>query len=477
MFRKSVHFTVNGRFIEIQGKEAFAPLSDTLRYLLRQTGTKVVCSEGDCGACTIMLARAKELDQENLRFRSINSCILPTFLADACHIVTIEGLAQNNQLHEIQQSMVRNFGGQCGFCTPGFVMSISNMYEHKSAPTEQNIKNYLTGNLCRCTGYKPIIESAQDVDTKKLKLIKELYPLKSETKTLNEKTAQALFIESPDKSFFAPTTLDQAVEFKSKHPYARIFSGATDLGVQINKGKDPGNYQMSFHLISDLYTIKVENEKVLIGARVSLDRLQNFMENHIPAFADFLNIFASPQIKNSATLVGNLANGSPIADTTPFLMCLNSQVEILGKKGKRQKVLPEFITGYKKFDLTDDEFITGISFNLSEVKNAKMALYKISQRRDLDISCINASFIFKETAGTVTEAKISFGGVGPTTKRLFEVEKQIIGQKINNQLLENVKKLISDNITPISDVRGTEAYRKLMAMSLFEKFAKEQLGI
>ena len=144
MFRKQVHFTVNGEFVDLSGAEAFAPLSDTLRYRLRKTGTKVVCAEGDCGACTVMFRRINDPQDSSARFHSINSCIFPSFLADGCHIVTVEGLAQGKELHEIQESMVRNFGGQCGFCTPGFVMSIANLYEHKANPSEQNIKNYLT---------------------------------------------------------------------------------------------------------------------------------------------------------------------------------------------------------------------------------------------------------------------------------------------------------------------------------------------
>lgn len=476
MYRKSVYFTVNGRMIEIQGEQVFAPLSDTLRYLLRQTGTKVVCAEGDCGACTVMLARARDEGP----FRSINSCILPTFLADACHLVTIEGMAQGEKLHEIQESMIRNFGGQCGFCTPGFVMSIANMYEHKTTPTEQNVKNYLTGNLCRCTGYKPIINAALDVKTDKLSRLKELYSLPAETNILLEKTSLPLLIESEDsegKIIFAPVTLAQAVDFKVKYPQVRIFSGATDVGVQINKGKDPGKYQMSFHLLDELYQIKQDGELISIGAKVSLDSLQSYMESRVPEFARFLNIFASPQIKNSATLIGNLANGSPIADTTPFLMCVEAQVEILGTAGKRIAPVTKFFKGYKQLDLASDEFITGIQFSLAEVKNAKLALYKISQRRDLDISAINACFLFKSAADNITQAKISYGGVGPTAVRLSAVERQLVGQKLTSEKLAEIKKIIIEDINPLSDLRGTQEFRKQMAISLFEKFATEELGL
>lgn len=479
MFRKSVHFTVNGQFVELTGSQVFAPFSDTLRYLLRKTGTKVVCAEGDCGACTIMVARASQNSNTPLSFRSMNSCILPSFLADACHIVSVEGLSCDGDLHEIQKSMMRNFGGQCGFCTPGFVMSIANLYEHKETPSTQNIKNYLTGNLCRCTGYQPIIEAAQDVKSENAKTLGEMYPLKNENKELLQKTQKPLLIEIENRHFFGPATIEQAVSFKNEHPYLRIFSGATDLGVQINKGKDPGPYQMSLHLIEDLYKIEIDEKsgKVHVGAKVSLDKLQKSMEKYIPAFGDFLNIFASPQIKNSATLVGNLANGSPIADTLPFLLCMDATVELAGIKGKRSTPVTDFFKGYKNFDIEQDEIITGISFDFSPSNESKLALYKISQRRDLDISCINSCFLLKEKNGKVEDLKLAFGGVGPVPLRLHEVEKQIKGWALNPSFVSAVKKLILESIQPISDVRGTEEFRKNLAISLFDKFAKEQLGL
>jgi xanthine dehydrogenase small subunit len=234
---------------------------------------------------------------------------------------------------------------------------------------------------------------------------------------------------------------------------------------------------MSLHLIDDLYKMKMTGQTLHIGARVNLDSLQQMMETHVPAFANFLNIFASPQIKNSATLIGNLANGSPIADTTPFLMCMDAKVDLMGTKGVRQKPIVEFFKGYKKFDIEDDEFITGIHFDIPDVAKTKLGLYKISQRRDLDISCVNSCFLFRIEAGQVKEAKISYGGVGPVPLRLHAVEKQLIGQSVDQKFLADTKNLITNNIQPISDVRGTAEFRKLMAPQLFEKFAKECLGL
>jgi xanthine dehydrogenase small subunit len=472
MFRDYIHLSINGKLQKISGKYAFLPLSDLLRYGLSLTGTKIVCAEGDCGACTVMFRRPQS---DSKKFQSLNSCIATTFLLDGAHLITVEDIQQKDDLSEIQESMVRNFGGQCGFCTPGFVMSITNMYEQKSAPTEQNVKNYLTGNLCRCTGYTPIIQAALDVDVKKIKPLDEKHDFQKLATEIAPDLVKPIKIVFENKEFFAPTTLKEAAEYKNQNPTVRIFSGATDLGVQINKGKNPGQKMMSLHLINDLYELKIEDEWIKVGARVNLDRLQKFVEKLAPEFAQFLNIFASPQIKNTATLVGNLANGSPIADTTPYLLTADAQVNLLSVDGPRTLALNDFIKGYKSFDMKENEFITGTQFKAFKANTQKIGIYKISQRRDLDISAVNSSFVLELENKKIISARLAFGGVGPKAIRLSMLEKSLIGKSVNPSLIEETRKLIADNITPIADVRGSAEFRKLMAQDLFSKFAQEHL--
>lgn len=479
MTRNLVHFTVNGQSIQLSGDEIFAPLSDFLRYQHRATGTKVVCAEGDCGACTVMIARLNPGKQPGakpeLAYQSVNSCIMPTFLADGCHVVTIEGLSEDGRPNEIQQSMIRNFGAQCGFCTPGFVMSLAHMFENKANPSEQNAKNYLTGNLCRCTGYQPIINAALDIDAAKLTPLQQRYALPEESARLLEKTSSPLLAEVGGKLLYAPVTLKQASEFKRQHPAARIYSGATDIGVQINKGKDAGATMMSLHLIEELYELRHERGSVSVGARVTLARLQKFLESHLPQFGQFLNIFASPQIKNSATLVGNLANGSPIADTIPFLLTLDAEIELHAASGERRLAIRDFFQGYKRFAMQQDELIARIHFNLPDA-NSRIGLYKVSQRRDLDISCVNASFLFAVTDGKITACRMAYGGVAPTPVRLHEVESKVVGMHLTPGWTAAVKSLIAASMQPIPDVRGSSDFRNLMAQQLFEKFARERLA-
>lgn len=468
--RSSISFLLNGVKKEVSGDDLFLPLSSFLRYEKRLTGTKVVCAEGDCGACTVMLAKGRP-DGAQSEYIAVNSCIAMAFSLDGASLVTVEGLSQKNELSEVQCSMVRNFGGQCGFCTPGFVMAITNMYEQKQDQkvTEQNAKNYLTGNLCRCTGYAPIVQAALDVDIKKHQSLKNLYPVPDLSLSLQE----AIFVKTQDYEYFAPTTLTEACEYKSKNPEVIIFSGATDLGVRINKGNLEPKKILSLHLISELYTQKIENGFVYIGARVTLAEMQKLIEKEIPSLDHFLNIFASPQIKNSATLVGNLANASPIADTTPVMMALDAELEIIGQKGRRDVALKDFYLGYKKLNLQPDEVIVRVKFKMPASQD-KMQNYKISQRRDLDISTVNASFKFSFENNKITQARLVFGGVAATTLRLEKLENELQGKEFDRPLVDKIKQEISQTLQPMSDVRGTDKYRKLLAVNLFERFAHEE---
>lgn len=478
MFRDYVLLSINGKVHRLYGRDAFLPLSDYLRYERGLTGTKVVCAEGDCGACTVMQARVAEVAGVEAAYRSLNSCISAALLLDGCQIVTVEGLNDNGELCEVQESMVRNFGSQCGFCTPGFVMSLAHMYECKSGEghkvSEQNAKNYLTGNLCRCTGYQPILKAALDVDVKKHRRLSERYPLSGFKGEFSQASGTPILVKWEENEFFAPVTLRQAVEYKAENPGARIFSGATDLGVQINKGRFSGTRRMSLHLLPELYRCEEKNGEVTVGARATLDRLQKLMEEKAPKFGEFLNIFASPQIKNAATLVGNLANGSPIADTTPFLLTADAQVDLFGVNGSRAVALRDFILDYKKMDLREDELITAIRFRLPAA-GERQGLYKVSQRRDLDISCVNSSFSFQIERGKIQTAKIAYGGVGPTAMRLTHVEKFLAGRALSSDTVERAKELIAESIKPLSDVRGSSEFRTRVSQNLFEKFWQEGL--
>ena len=467
--RDSISFFLNGVKKTVSGADVFLPLSSYLRYEARLTGTKVVCAEGDCGACTVMIAKWTPGQKQN-RYESLNSCIAQTFAMDGASLVTVEALANENELSEVQNAFVRNFGGQCGFCTPGFVMAITSMLEVKATPTEQNAKNYLTGNLCRCTGYAPILKAALDVDPKKHVRLKIRFP-QGESANMN----QPIMIQHKGCELYAATTIEEACAYKQKNPDVVLFSGSTDLGVQLNKGHLNPTKIMSLHLIEKLYERKIENAEVFVGAKVTLSELQALIAEKVPSLDQFLNIFASPQIKNAATLVGNLANASPIADLTPVLMSLDAQLEMMGTGGPKKVNLSDFYLGYKKTRLAADEIITGIRFKIPE-KNRHIENYKISQRRDLDISAVNASFNLQIENKKIISARVSLGGVAATTVRATAFENELCGQEFKNLDIPKLKKMLADSVQPLSDVRGSSEYRKILVGNLFEKYASEHLN-
>lgn len=476
--RDSISFYLNGVKKTVKGEQIFLPLSSYLRFDSGLTGTKVVCAEGDCGACTVMMAKwfpALNGPVHKNHYVSINSCIAMVFAMDGASLVTVEALGENGQCSEVQNSMIRNFSSQCGFCTPGFVMSITNMFEHQSEyeqVDEQSVKNHLTGNLCRCTGYKSIIQAALDVNPKKHIYLKDQYPQQD----LSSQMEESILIRTEEAEFFAPVTLAEACLYKEENPETILFSGSTDLGVQLNKGYLQVRKILSLHLIKALYQKEINDSEVTVGSRVTISEVQELIKDKIPSMDKFFHIFASPQIKNAATLVGNIANASPIADSTPVLMALDAEVVVQGVESSRVIPLKDFYLGYKKIDLKKDEIITQIKFKVPSALQ-KIENYKISQRRDLDISTINASFNFSLKDKTVESARIVYGGVAATTLRLTEVEKAIKDKEVNRQNIDEIKTLIQQSIHPLSDVRGSADYRKLLAENLFEKYAKEQLGL
>lgn len=471
--RQEIVFYVNGVKKSVSGQDVFLSLSSYLRYEAHLTGTKVVCAEGDCGACTVMMSAWTP--QGFKEYQSLNSCIAMVFSMDGANLVTVEGLKNAEEgadnYTEVQCSMIRNFGGQCGFCTPGFVMSITSMFEIKSTQnrSEQNVKNHLTGNLCRCTGYQPIIKAALDVNLEKHVLVKHKFP----PIDVSNQMKNEVFITTPDCDYYAPRTLQRACDYLTKNTEVQIYSGGTDLGVQINKAFIKPKKILSLHLIEELYTLKNENSQVWVGARVSLTELQKFIQDKIPSMDHFLNIFASPQIKNVATLIGNIVNASPIADMIPVLMALDAEVVIYGPAGPRTIELKDFYLGYKKINLSKDEIVIQLKFGIPNYKNNKVQNYKVSQRRDLDISTINASFNFCMQGAKIIRARLVYGGVAATVIRLTAIENQIEGQDVSKQMVVDFKKRIRAAIQPLSDLRGSAEYRKLVAANLFEKFMNE----
>jgi xanthine dehydrogenase small subunit len=470
---------INGTRMEIGGDRAFMPLGNFLRNEESLTGTKIVCAEGDCGACTVLIAKDTGADGK-LNFKAVNSCILPLYLVDGAQVVTVEGIGKSCgmdiDLHEVQKKMIDCNGAQCGYCTPGFICAMAGAVEKLKVDgavvTEKKAKNYLTGNLCRCTGYQPIIDAMTSVDLDKTELLRDRYHNAewiSEMKAIRERSVEMKFSQ---KSIFIPAKLSEALSIKAREEDIRLVAGSTDLGVVVNKGKLSTPKAMALYHIEELRKISHDDQHVTVGASVTLTEFEKYVETHLPEMYHMLHIFASPQIKNQGTLVGNVVNASPIADTIPFLMVSDAIVELQSVKGVREVVLKDFYVGYKKLNMDLSEIVTRIKIPVV-AKNEKTRLYKVSMRKDLDISAVTFAARVKFDGKKMGSVKIALGGVAATVIRLMDIEAKLTGQDFSVSLIEASGDSLDQYIKPLSDLRASKEYRMLVAKNYFKKFAKE----
>lgn len=473
--RTAAVLEINGQRHNVTGAQAFMMLADYLRYERGSCGTKIVCAEGDCGACTVLCYRPGAHGE--VRFEPINSCIGLVAQFDGCHLVTVEGLKEGARLSPVQEAIVHHHGSQCGFCTPGFVMAMTAMAEKNAFPCSmQKAKNCLTGNLCRCTGYQPLLDAACSIDSP-IAPLRARYASPHEQSALKKLTTNALVLTDGDKEFYAPTTIRDACSWRRQNPDGTLILGATDLGVMWNKKRKSMQRLMSFQAIEELRTISIEQDRVVVGARATLSEVRAFLKSIIPTFARFLNIFASWQIKNMGTLVGNLMNGSPIGDTLPFLLVSDACVHLQSTEQQRTVPCTELFTDYKTFALLKEELVTHVSFSVPK-PHAVLKLEKVSQRKDLDISTVNAAFLcsLDKNTQTVESARIALGGVDKTVVRMTQAELFLQGKRIDESTIDALCDHIQKSLTPLDDVRGTMAYRRVIVDGLVRRYCLELKG-
>jgi xanthine dehydrogenase small subunit len=459
---------LNGRPIRVAGEDAFLTVTDFVRRRQRLIGTKVVCAEGDCGSCAALIGRITP-DGKHLQYAPVTACIVSMFQLDACHVVTIEGLRDGRELNPVQQAMVECHGAQCGFCTPGFVVSLYDMMQNGLPIDAQSVRRGLTGNLCRCTGYDSIIRAALQTDRQKLKSIEQLYPSGPILAALAGTAVEEVAIEAGSRRFFKPITVEQAVQFRAQNPACAIVSGATDVGVQRNKGTRRITVAMSLSGVASLRQICVDGQALCVGAGASLTELQRATQSRLPELAAFLEWFGSPMIRNASTLAGNLVNASPIGDTIPALFVLDAQIELAGPQRRRWVNINQFYTGYRQTVLGAGEIVTSIRIPLPGPDQV-YKLYKVSKRKDLDISGFGAAFWMRRTGKTIADIRIAYGGVAPTVIRLPRTEALLRGSVITLELFEQAGVVAREEIAPISDVRGSADYRRVLAGNILIKF-------
>lgn len=472
--REQVFLYINGRRHEVASRDALLSLSDYLRHELGLIGTKIVCSEGDCGACTVLVGRPRD---GRLQYQSVDSCIQFMFQLDGTHVVSIEGLSPDGELCAVQQAMVDCHGSQCGFCTPGFVVAMAGMLEESPRLDEAEMRYGLTGNLCRCTGYVPILDAGAALDTESHRRLEEMYPsaplLAEFAKRADDPIELAATCGGKQHLLFSPTEVGAAVEFLAVHPETTIVAGATDIGVRVNKSHELPETILDLNRLAELEHVSVEADRLVLGARASWTAVEAVCQSLVPQLHEIVTLFGSPQIRNVGTIGGNIINASPIADSLPFLHVMEAELQLTGRSGTRIVNINDFYRGYKQFDLEPGELLTQIVVPLPD-ENELFRLYKVSRRRDLDISSFTAAIRLRLDGNTITEAAIAYGAVGPTIVRAHQTEALLRGEPFTEETMRRAGDLAVDEVSPISDVRGSADYRYQLTRNVLLKFYHEQ---
>lgn len=454
-----MNFKLNGREISVAD---FDPHTTLLAWLRQTglTGSKEGCAEGECGACAVLLLRP---DGAASRVESVNGCLLLLAgLADQ-EVWTVEGLAQDGQLHPAQQAMLQG-GSQCGYCTPGFVVSMAAEYYRKDRVAFD--LEALSGNLCRCTGYRPIKESAESLGE----------PSATDAVAMRLKQPAPVakpFEVSAEAQFYRPTQLPELFRILQQHPRAKMVAGGTDWAVEINQRFATAPVQIAIDQLSELKLIDQTPEHIDIGAGVTLSEAEHALAGQIPLLHEWFPLFASRLIRNRATFGGNLGTASPIGDSPPVLLALEAKLLLASASGERSIELKDFFTGYRQTVLQPGEIIKAVRIPLPLAPMARF--FKVAKRRMDDISTVAMAVALEQNPdGTVQKIRIGLGGVAATPVRAYQTEAALEGKPWNLENIRAAAKTIRGEFKPIDDHRGSAAYRVAMLGSLLEKFFVEE---
>ena len=469
MISKTIKFVWNNKIIEIKNPDPNETLLNFIRLKLKKTGTKEGCSEGGCGACTVVLV---EEEKNDLNYKAINSCISFVTILHGKQLILVEDLLNNSgSLHPVQKAMVDYHGSQCGFCTPGFVMSLFAMHKKSSSFDEQIINDSLSGNLCRCTGYRPIIDAAKSL--KKKKIFDKFQKLKERTLKLLKKIKFTSISINNGKKYFAPTNIRDLKKILNTYPNSKLLSGGTDLSLVVTKQRNNLDSLIYMGAITELNYIKKNKSFIEIGATTPLIRVEEYIKKYYSDFNKILKRYGSLQIRNVATIAGNIATASPIGDMLPLLLSLDAIVLTESLNKKKIIKIKDLFTGYRKTRLKKTEFIRAIKIPFYP-KNIFKA-YKISKRIDDDISSVCASFNFEIKNKKIKNVKIAFGGMSSIPKRAKYCEKILQNNEFTEKILTKAKQSLTKDFMPISDMRASKEYRIEIAKNLLTKcFAEIQ---
>jgi len=446
-----IRFLLNGKEITLENPDPTGSVLDWLRDTKHLTGTKEGCNEGDCGACSVSLA---SLEDGVLTHRAVNSCILFLPHLHGKSLTTVEGLAKDGNLHPVQSAMVEHHGSQCGFCTPGIIMSL--YAAHQQGRQDHN--DILAGNLCRCTGYAPIQRAAQAAAQQprvglQFDEAAMLTKLQSDNNQIN--------------GAYIPTDLDDFASWYAGHPDATLIAGATDIGLQVTKALREFPNVAFLNRLDALKAITQEQDGLRIGAGVTIARLRGAMIGKHSDFAEMLRRYGSVQVRNSGTIGGNIANGSPIGDGPPPLIALGASITLRRADKRRVLLLEDYYIEYGKQNRQPGEFLESIFIpDQPDI----VGVYKVSKRFDQDISAVCGAFNISVENDRITDARLAFGGMAATPKRARTVETALIGQPWNETTIKAAMQKFNDDFTPLSDVRSSAVYRLKLVQNLLWRY-------